>query len=219
MWKQDDWLNITGTGDKAAAINIWSTINGWLISPLLHVTDPDFYLTFDLAWLKSGQPPTGTPPDPSGFDDRFAVLIGDGFSWSTADIVREWNNTDSDYVLNEISPSGEKVVIPLAGHTGRIRIAFYAGSTVSNTNNDFMVNNIYVGEYLPSPQISIARDQAAGTTLLSWDTIAGADSYEVYHSTDPYGVWTLLGSTTGTSYLVDTASARMFYRVKAINVD
>lgn len=219
IWDQEDWLNIPGTGDKAAAINIWGAINGWLVSPLIHVTDPGFYLTFDLAWLKSGQPPTGTPPDPSGVDDRFAVLIGDGFSWSTANIVREWNNTGSDYVLNEISPSGEKVAIPLAGHTGRIRIAFYAGSTVSNTDNDFMVNNIYVGGYLPSPQISIARDQAAGTTLLAWDAVAGADSYEVYHSADPYGVWTLLGSTAGTSYLVDTASARMFYRVKAINVD
>lgn len=219
IWQQDDWLNISNNPDKAARINIWGAINGWLISPLLNVSDPDFWLTFDLAWLKSGQPPTGTPPDLAGVDDRFVVLIGDGFSWSTADIVREWNNTGSDYVLNNISPNGEKVAIPLTDHTGRIRIAFYAGSTVSNADNDFMVNNIYVGEYLPEPQVSINCDPDTGSASLSWQAVDGATGYEVYGATDPFGDWSYLGQISDTSYPVDNSAAKYFYRVKAIKAE
>jgi len=219
MWVQDDWLNTTANPDKAARINIWGTINGWLVSPLLNVNDPDAWLTFDLAWLKYGQPPTGTPPDPAGTDDRFAVLIGDGFGWSTANIVREWNNTGSAFVLNNISPSGEQVAIPLADHTGHIRIAFYAGSTASNADNDFMVNNIFVGEYLPEPQISITLDPVTGLADLSWPVVDGATGYEVYSATDPYGDWSFLESTSNTTYPVGTTSDKSFFRVKAIKVD
>lgn len=219
MWVQDDWLNTTANPDKAARINIWGTINGWLVSPLLNVNDPDAWLTFDLAWLKYGQTPTGTPPDPAGVDDRFAVLIGDGFGWSTANIVREWNNTGSAFVLNNISPSGELVAIPLADHTGHIRIAFYAGSTASNADNDFMVNNIFVGEYLPEPQISITLDPVTGLADLGWPVVDGATGYEVYSATDPYGDWSFLESTSNTTYPVGTTSDKSFFRVKAIKVD
>ncbi len=219
LWEQVDWLNISGNTDKAAAINIWGSLNGWLISPLLNVSDPNFWLIFDLAWLKSDQPPTGTPPDPSGVDDRFAVLIGDGFSWSTANIVREWNNTGSDFVLNNINPFGEKVAIPLADHTGHIRIAFYAGSTSFNADNDFMVNNLYVGEYLSEPVVSIARDPISGLTGLSWTPVTGATGYEIYNAADPYGVWNYLDSTSATSYSVDPNAEKNFFRVKAVNAD
>lgn len=218
IWDQDDWLNISGT-DKAAAINIWGTLNGWLISPLFKVTNPNHYLTFDLAWLKYNQPPTGTPPDTSGVDDRFVVLIGDGFTWSTANIVREWNNTGSSYVLNNISPNGERVAISLADHQGHFRLAFYAGSTLSNADNDFMVNNLYVGPFLFKPEVAIAQDIVVGNTVLSWPAVSGATSYAVYTSADPYGPWTLLGNTDTTSYEVDTTPPAAFYQVQALNAE
>lgn len=219
LWEQDDWLNLTGNPDQAAAINIWGTMNGWLISPLLNVSDPDLWLTFDLAWLKYDQPPTGTPPDPSGTDDRFAVLIGDGFSWSTANIAREWNNTGSTFVLNDIDPYGERVALPLADHTGYIRIAFYAGSTAENADNDFMVNNIFVGGFLSEPQVSITLDPDTGLASLTWPLVQGATTYEVYGTTDPFGEWIHLGGTSDATYPVDTTADMNFYRVKAVIVD
>ena len=216
LWDQDDWLNIAANPDQAAAINIWGAMNGWLISPLLNVTDPSHSLTFDLAWLKFNQPPTGTPPDPAGLDDRFAVLIGDGFTWSTANIVREWNNTGSEYVLNNLNPNGQKVIIPLAGHTGRVRIAFYAGSTTSNADNEFMVNNLYLGAWPPAPVVAINQDSVSGAVTLSWETIPGATGYAVYGSADPFGTWSFIGNTDTNSYPVDTAARAAFYYVTAL---
>ncbi|HRS60190.1 MAG TPA: T9SS type A sorting domain-containing protein [Candidatus Cloacimonas sp.] len=185
IWEQDDWLNIPGT-DKAARINIWGTINGWLITPIFNIPDDSYYLSFDLAVLKYNQTPTGTPPVYAP-DDRFAVLIGDGYSWSTANIVREWNNTGSPYVYNDIRISGEKVVIPLTGHSGHCRFAFYAGSTISNADSDVMINNIEVAAFSNLPlaaQNPIPENNAQDVPLnakLFWDAGGNAPvSYNLY---------------------------------------
>lgn len=218
MWVQDDWLNIPGT-DKAARINIWGAMSLWLVSPLLNVSNSEHYLTFDLAFLKYNQPPTGIAPALTGIDDRFIVLIGDGFSWSTANVVREWNNSGSPYVLNEIDVWGEKVVIPLAGHTGHIRIAFLASSTTSNADNDFMVNNVYVGGYLPQPELSISNDAVHNICTLSWPAVSGADSYQIFSSATPNGTWNLLETTTNTVYEFSPTDAKAFYQVKAVSAN
>lgn len=215
MWDQDDWLNIAANPDQAAAINIWGNINGWLISPLLNVPDESYALTFDLALLKYGQPPTGTPPALTGEDDRFAVLIGDGYSWSTANIVREWNNAGSPYVLNDINIDGEQVQIPLSGHNGRIRIAWYAGSTISNADNDIMINNVYVGPFLAAPVLSITYDPISGMAHLSWPAVSGANSYNIYAASAPEGPWSLLQSVTTNDYSTPATASKVFYQVKA----
>jgi len=185
LWQKDDWLNITGT-DKAAKLNIWGSINGWLISPLFNIPDDSYYLSFDLAVLKCDQTPTGTPPVYAP-DDRIAVLVGDGYSWSTANIVREWNNTGSPYVYNDIRISGEKVVIPLAGHSGHCRFAFYVGSTISNADSDVMINNMEVAAFSTLPlaaQNPIPENNAQNVALntkLYWDAGANAPvSYKLY---------------------------------------
>jgi len=185
LWEQDDWLNIAGT-DKAARLNIWGSINGWLISPLFNIPDDTYYLSFDLAVLKYNQTPTGTPPVYAP-DDRIAVLIGDGYSWSTANIVREWNNTGSPYVYNDIRISGEKVVVPLAGHSGHCRFAFYFGSTISNANSDVMLNNMEVATFTNCPSAALNpipennAQNVALNTKLYWDAGANAPvSYKLY---------------------------------------
>ncbi len=217
LWLQCNWLNIAGNPDKAAKMDPWGDMHGWLITPLLNVTDPSHYLIFDLAFLKYNQPPTGIPPTLNGEDDRFAVLIGDGFTWSTANIVREWNNSGSPYVLNDISLWGEQVAIPLSEHTGHIRIAFYAGSTIGNADNDFIINNLYVGPLLSEPQVSIAHNSVSGACMLSWLAVSGATGYKVYGADDPSGTWNLLGSTASTAYSEPSTPAKRFYRVKATN--
>ncbi len=153
MWQSDDWLNIS-SADKAAKINIFANVNGWLVTPLFNIPNDNYYLAFDLAVLKYGQTPTGDLPVAAP-DDKIAVLIGDGFTWSTANIVREWNNTGSPFVFGEIRVDGERVVIPLSGHSGHIRIAFYAGSLISNADNDVMINNLEVGEFSAAPLAAI----------------------------------------------------------------
>lgn len=184
LWQSDDWLNISGT-DKAAGINIWGELNGWLITPQINIPNDNYYLAYDFALLKYGQTPSGTPPVYAP-DDRFAVLIGDGYSWSTANIVREWNNSGSPFVLADTRLSGERIVIPLSGHTGRIRIAFYAGSTLSNADSDFMINNMLVAEYTGIPTACdnpLPADLGTDVPVnqvLSWNSSGDPSLYQVY---------------------------------------
>jgi hypothetical protein len=215
QWMQDDWLNIAST-DKAAKMNIWGTVSGWLVSPQLNISD-DQYLVFDAALLKYGQPPTGTPPATNGTDDRFAVLIGDGFTWSTANILREWNNSGSPYVLNDISVYGTHVSIPLAGHSGRKRIAFFAGSTESNADNDFMLNNVEVKQMLETPSLNVGLDHSLNQLTLSWNAVPNATGYNIYKASAPDGEYILLNTVTATQYEVSAADAKAFFRIVAIN--
>jgi len=217
MWVSDDWLNFPST-DKAARINIWGSLAGYLISPLINVPDDSYVLEFDAAMLRSGQSPDGTPPNYNAVDDRFAVLIGDGFSWTTANIVREYNNSGSDYVLNDIPTTGERISIPLAGHTGRIRIAVFAGSTVFNDDNDYMVNNFWVGipeMVLASPEATITIDALSGLPVLAWDAVPGATLYNIYKSDDPTQNFQLMGSTIETRYNPDPVDSKAFFKITA----
>jgi hypothetical protein len=67
---------------------------------------------------------------------------------------------------------------------------------------------------IEAPIISIAAD---GT--ISWTAVAGAASYNVYGGADPYAPLTLLGNTTGTSWLDPLfPEAYKFYYVTATDV-
>ncbi|MDP2401610.1 MAG: choice-of-anchor D domain-containing protein, partial [Actinomycetota bacterium] len=152
-WAQRNWRNVTVTPvDFAAVINIYSSLNGWLISPPIAVPGNDYELKFDLAltdYYNSNSIFTD-PNGPSGIDDVFAVLIGDGTSWTPANVVRQWDNAGSAYVYNNISHLGETVTLPL-GSAGTKYIAFYGISTLSNADNDLFVDNVLLRQIPAAP--------------------------------------------------------------------
>jgi hypothetical protein len=104
-------------------------------------------ITFwNLTWLSEvWPPPTGTPPALTGEDDRFAILIGDGYTWNTSQIIREWNNTGSPYVLNEIAIDGERVSIPSPGTRDESGLPSLPARRFPHADNDFMIDNIRIG--------------------------------------------------------------------------
>ena len=115
-----------GVFDSHAYINIYGTSRDhWLVTPLVLMED-NVELSFDLALTKySGtvQPITDT----LGQDDKFVVLItnDNGASWQ---VLRQWDNTGSEYVYNNIacSATGEYVTIDLSSYAGQnVAIAFY----------------------------------------------------------------------------------------------
>lgn len=151
-WIQDDWRNITTEPNKAARINIYSTLNGWLITPPINLPGNDYQVEFDLCLVDYAN---SNPPEATGPDDKFAVLVGDGTSWTPANLLRMWDNEGSPYVYNNIATAGERVILSLAGHTGMRYIAFYGISTVSNADNDLMIDNVTVRQSPSTPIFSI----------------------------------------------------------------
>jgi hypothetical protein len=217
QWAQDDWLNIP-SGDKAARINIWGSISGYLVSPLFNIPADGYELKIDAALLKYAQTPEGTPPNYNNPDDQFAILIGDGYSWSTADVVREYNNSGSEYVYNDIPMAGETISISLSGYSGHIRIAFFAGSIDYNDDNDFMLNSFWVGpqDYVyPNPVAQIALDSASGAPKLFWEAIPFARKYNIYKTNDPTLDYNHFKSISGTELILEPAVSKEFFKITA----
>ena len=155
-WEQADWRNSTSASGMAAKLNIsGTTVNHWLMTTLADLGNgTNYQLEFDLTLNAAG---TSDPPEQGGTDDRFAVIISTdtGATWSESNILREWNNSGSQDVYDEISSLGEHIIIDLSGYSGMIQLGFYGESSVSNADNDIMIDNLEIKKILLPPVFSI----------------------------------------------------------------
>ena len=140
--------NNNGVFDNHARINIYGAASserkGWLITPAFTLP-AGATMSFDLALTAySG---TLVAPATTGTDDRFVVLVYADDAWH---ILREWNNSGSTYVYNDIpyTATGETVDdIDISAYVGKIvKFAFYGESTVSNADNNLHIDNVVIGK-------------------------------------------------------------------------
>lgn len=70
---------------------------------------------------------------------------------------------------------------------------------------------------LPRPEVKASNVASTGYVKLTWDAVTGAKSYKVYRSTSENGSYTLMKTTTSTSYINTSATAgtTYYYKVKA----
>ena len=186
------WIftNTNVFGQYHPKINIYGTAaKYWLVSPAIDLTSlTNPALTFDLALTDYNN------SDPiesftAQADDRFLVIIStdDGATW-TADNATVWSNDSTgDYVYNQISTTGEEIMIPLEQYAGQtIRIAFYGESTVtSNGDNDLHIDNVAVAE-IPScitPTQLVVSNVTAFSADIAWLENGDATSWVVEYDT------------------------------------
>ena len=216
-WFSDDWRNITGT-DKAAKANIWSTtFKYWLVTPEIDLGDgsTDYQLEFDLALMAYGG---SNPPALTGVDDKFAVVISldGGVSWYSANTLRLWDNAGSAFVYNEISNLGQRTIISLADYSGTVKLGFYGESTVSNADNELMINNLLIDvpADCPTPLAFTAENPTANSIDLSWtpggdellwDLVYGEPGF------DPDAAGTLVEGITANPYTLEGLTAVTAY--------
>jgi len=206
------YRNVYGTGCK-----------DWIISPVLPLPEGgEYHLTFDLALTDYNN---ANPIDyPNGqADDKFTVLIStdNGATWS---VLRQWDNTGSSYIYNQIATEGEEAEIDLTAYAGMsVQIAFYCESTVGTSgteDNDIHVGNVVV-ELIPtclSPdslavvaanttKTSVQLDWVARSSETAWVLEYKKPTDSVYTSLDitqkPY---TLTGLDEFTEYIVRIAA-------------
>jgi hypothetical protein len=189
-WVSDGFANVGSSG--SAKINIYgTTYRYWLITPPIDLGEAkaSYNLEFDLALTDFG---ATTIAELTGTDDKFAVLIStDGTTWTSANTLRLWDNAGSAYVYNNISTSGERVSIDLAGYSGIIKIAFYGESTLSNADNDLFVDNFEISSASAPPSaptvaspVNNATNVAINTNL-AWSGAGGAPTgYQVFVGND-----------------------------------
>lgn len=196
-WTTDGFANVGTTG--AAKINIYGTSrNEWLITPIIDLGDGtnNYKLEFDLALTAFG---STNPPSTTGTDDKFAVVISTdgGTTWSSVNTLKLWDNQGSTNVYNNISPSGEHVIINLTGYTNYVRIGFYGESTVSNADNDLFIDNVTIKQLTtcPDPYNLTVTNITSSSADLSWTAGGSETSWNI-----EYG---LLGFNQGTGTIIN----------------
>gem|GEM_PF-2552509 len=154
--------------------------NDWLITKRHTVTSSDAF-SFDLSISSTDQ---SNSQITNGPDDRFVVLItsDDGRTWS---ILREWNNSGSEFVYSNISPyTFHQESINLSGYVGQtVRIAFYGESTVSNASNCLHLDNVVFGTSMaasePQTQTGITCNQETAANSFVIQGLVANTEYEV----------------------------------------
>ena len=155
-----------GLGTYNAKLNIWGTsANSWLVSPEVTLVN-GASLNFDLA-LTDYNNSDPIEDATAQADDRFIVLIYANNAWT---ILREWNNSGSLYIYNNIATAGENVNINLSAYQGQtVKIAFYGESTASGGDNDLHIDNVAIGLPVAAGEWQTVTTEEASVTLTGLD--------------------------------------------------
>ena len=104
---------------------------------------------------------------------------------------------------------------------------YYAGTasdwakvTIEDGNEDLTNATLHCAKSAPAaPVVKIGNSASSGKPMLTWNAVEGATSYRIYRSTTKGSGYSLLGTTTATSYTNTGAKAgtTYYYRVKACN--
>ena len=89
--------------------------------------------------------------------------------------------------------------------------------TIGNGNGNLTSATLHCAPN--APVVRIGNSASSGKPMLTWNAVEGATSYRIYRSTSKGSGYSLLGTTTATSYTNTGAKAgtTYYYRVKAVN--
>ena len=104
---------------------------------------------------------------------------------------------------------------------------YYAGTasdwakiTIEEGNEPLTSATLHCAKSAPTaPVVKLGNSATSGKPMLTWNAVEGATSYRIYRSTAKGSGYSLLGTTTATSYTNTGAKAgtTYYYRVKACN--
>ena len=107
---------------------------------------------------------------------------------------------------------------------GSMTDVYYAGTTADWEKITIMILNTNLTSATlhcapTAPVVKLGNSAASGKPMLTWNAVEGATSYRIYRSTSKGSGYSLLGTTTATSYTNTGAKAgtTYYYRVKACN--
>ena len=168
-----------GVFDSHVYVNMWSTKNYWLVTPSLTIEN-GYVLSFDMAYTKYSSGSANNAPVLGCTTHRFAVLISTD-NMATWSILREWNNSGSEYVLDEIAQDGSSSAnIDLSAYAGEgIYIAFFVHSETSSYDNNFHFDNVGVGVSHAATEWMTASEEAETPYTLVPENVQPNKKYDV----------------------------------------
>ena len=216
-----------GVFDNHAHIEVYSTRNAWLVTPAIPVPaleegDPGYHMFFNLAltyWTGDNVP---APAAQAGAHLYVLASMDGGNNWAT---LREWNNTGSPYVFDDItcSAEGEEVDLDLTAYAGQtIQLAFYLATSGSGDNR-IHIDNLLVDEIptclKPTDLQSVDGAATSSTLPVAWTANSGEAAWRLQYkpTADSTAVWTTL-DIAANPYTITGLGAFTEYEVRVAAV-
>ncbi len=217
----------SGVFDNHAHIEVYSTRNYWLVTPSIPIPeleegDPGFHMLFNLAltyWTGENVP---APGPQAGAHLYVLASMDGGANWAT---LREWNNTGSSYVFDEItcSAEGEEVDLDItsyAGHT--IQLAFYLSTSGSGDNrihiDDLMIEKIPTC-LKPTDLHEVSGSATSSALPVAWTANSGETAWRLQFkpTADTTDVWNTL-NIAANPYTITGLEAFTEYEIRVAAV-
>ncbi|MDD3044416.1 MAG: S8 family serine peptidase [Candidatus Delongbacteria bacterium] len=96
--------------------------------------------------------------------------------------------------------------------------SYYWKVLSTNTFGSSAYSSTYTVTVAPlTAPINVVTSVAGSDLTVSWDAVAGATSYDIYSSIDPYGTYTFVTNIATNSYVVTASETKLFWYVVAKN--
>ena len=179
--------SFSGNNTTKLIANIYSSYKYWAVSPSIDLGDGSTILqvAFDLAVTDYYN---SNPPEEPSPDDKFMLLVSldNGASWNTANgLVFADGDEDTEHNFADLTNVLQRYAYKLVDEndeplTGQVRFAIYGESTVSNADNDVIVDNLTVEPWSECPMpygLSVSGIQSSQATV-SYTTWGPATTWE-----------------------------------------
>ncbi len=136
-----------------------------------------------------------------------------------ADVVTNGGNAYVTLVVN-LASNGEEVSFKIYDYSASLAydaIETYTlnyNQVIGTTDNPVPISVVEITS-LDAPVIT-SITKVTGGFKVTWNAVDNADSYKVYRATDPYGTYTLIGTTPDLLFSDLTELPMAFYYVKAV---
>ncbi len=120
-------------------------------------------------------------------------------------IYRDGSAIGTSTTVNYIDSS----VPATADYTYKVS-AYYADPAGESDFSNEITLNVEAGSSLTAPA-NVVSSISGSNIIITWDAVAGATSYNVYSSADPYGTFTLTDNAATNSYTVATGTKLFYY--------
>jgi len=137
-------------------------------------------------------------------------------------------NCPEGYKASITSGSGfvkDLIVSPVNGSISRTiyvnfepdTLGVVSGNIVHSSQEAVLKNVAVTGTGLPGKPLNITTEVVGTDLIISWDAVAGATSYKIYSSTDPYGAFAEEAITGTNSWTTEYIEPKKFYYVVTVN--
>jgi hypothetical protein len=166
----------------------------------------------------------GTIPPPPRKPEGLTAATGSGsvmLSWqkvpgaTSYEIYRSTSSSSDMYLLGTVPGTVASYTDPDQLYSGNTY--YYSVRAVNASGKSTYSEKVYVSPSPPQKPDGLEVVNAeSGSVTLSWNSVAGATSYEIYRSTSSYAIDTVPGTVTSYTDNVPS-SGSYYYRVKAGN--